>query len=91
MSPVVANLFMEDFEHRALTSAVSPPRLWKWYVDGTCVILLQSQKEEFLQHINSLDPSIKFTTEEPKEDGSIPFLDTLVTTKRGWNLGNLCV
>ena len=81
VSPVVANLFMEYFEHRALTSAVNPPRLWKRYVDDTFVILLQSQKEEFLQHINSVDPSIKFTTEEPKDDGSMPFLDTLVTPK----------
>ena len=86
VSPVVANLFMEDFEHRALTSAVNPPSLWKRFVDDTFVILLQSQKEEFLQHINSVDPSIKFTTEEPKEDGSMPFLDTLVTPKEDGTL-----
>ena len=70
VSPVVAKFFMEYFEHRALTSAVNPPRLWKRYVDDTFVILQQSQKEEFLQHINSVDPSIKLTTEEPKDDGS---------------------
>ena len=81
VSPVVANLFMEYFEHRTLTSAVNPPRLWKRSVDDTFVILQQSQKEEFLQHINSVDPSIKFTTEEPMDDGSVPFLDTLVTPK----------
>ena len=34
---------------------------------------------EFLQHINSVNPSIQFTTEEAKEDGSMPFLDILVT------------
>ena len=27
-----------------------------------------------------MDPSIKFTTEEPRQDGSMPFLDTLVVT-----------
>ena len=78
-SPVVANLYMEYFKHRALTSAVNPPRLWKRYVDDTFVILEQSKKEEFLQHINSVDPSIRFTTEEPRQDGSTLFLDTLVT------------
>ena len=57
VSPVVANLFMEYFAHRALTSAVNPPRLWKRYVDDTSVILQQSQKDEFLQHIDSVDPS----------------------------------
>ena len=86
VSPVVANLFIEYFEHRALTSAVNPPRLWKRYVDDTFVILQQSQKEGFLQHINSVDASIKFTTEEPKDDGSMPFQDTLVTPKEDGTL-----
>ena len=77
VSPVVAAL--EYFEHRALPSAVNPPRLLKMYVDDTFVIQQQSQEEEFLQHINSVDPSIKFTTEEPRQNGSIPFMDALVT------------
>ena len=46
VSPVVANVYMEVFEYRVLTSAVSPPRLWRRYVDDTFVILQQSQKEE---------------------------------------------
>ena len=77
---------MEEFENRALTSAVSPSRLCKRFVDDTSVILLQSQEEEFLQHIKCVDPSIKFTTEEPKEDGSMPFLDTLITPKEDGTL-----
>ena len=32
----------------------------------------------FLQNINSVDPAVKFTEEDNKEDGSIPFLDTTV-------------
>ena len=79
VSPVVANVYMEFFEHRALTSTGNPARLWRRYVDDTFVILQQSQKEEFLQHINFVDPSILFTTEEAKQDGSLSFLDTLVT------------
>ena len=39
---------------------------------------IESHKEEFLHHINTVDPSIQFTVEEAKEDGSIPFLDTTV-------------
>ena len=35
-------------------------------------------KQGFLQHINSVDPAIRFTVEDNKEDGSIPFLDTIV-------------
>ena len=43
-------------------------------MDDTCVI----HKEEFLQHINSVDPAIQFTVETNKDDGAIPFLDTIV-------------
>ena len=31
-----------------------------------------------VQHINSVDPAIRFRVEDNKEDGSIPFLDTIV-------------
>ena len=31
------------------------------------------------EHINSFDPAIKFTVEDNKEDGTIPFLDTIDT------------
>ena len=45
----------------------------------TFVIHLESQKEEFFHHINQVDTSIKFTMEEAGPDGSIPFLDLLIT------------
>ena len=32
----------------------------------------------FLEHINSLHPSIEFTLEMQKEDKTIPFLDVLL-------------
>ena len=78
VSPIVANVFMEAFESRALSTAVHPPKFWRRYVDDTCVIQDQAHKEEFLQHINSVENVIQFTVEEAKEDGSIPFLDTLI-------------
>ena len=78
ISPIVANLFMEDFEVKAINTAQNPPKMWKRYVDDTCVILDSARKEEFFHHINSIDPNIKFTVEDPKPDVSIPFLDTLV-------------
>ena len=82
VSPIVANIFMEAFESRALATAIHPPKLWRRYVDDTCVIQDHSHKEEFLQHINSVDNTIQFTVEEAKEDGSIPFLDTLITPEQ---------
>ena len=48
-------------------------------MDDTFVIQLESQKEEFFHHINHMDTSIKFTMEEAGPDGSIPFLDLLIT------------
>ena len=38
LSPVVANLFMEYFESKALNSSKLLPKLWKRYVDDTNVI-----------------------------------------------------
>ena len=86
MNPVVADLYMESFEDRALTSAMNPPRWWQRFVDDTFVILKQSHREQFLEHINSVDASIQFTTEESKQDGSMPFPDTLVTPQEDGTL-----
>ena len=68
---------MEYFEGEALHST-STPRYWFKFADDTFVIQQQSHKQLFLDHINSLDPAIKFTVEGNQENGAIPFLDTLV-------------
>ena len=78
ISPIVANLFMEDFKVKAINTAQCPPKMWKRYVDDTCVILYSARKEEFSKHINSIGPHIQFTSEDAKPDGSIPFLDIMV-------------
>ena len=78
ISPIIANIFMEAFVQRAITTVLHPPRVWKRYVDDTLVVQQQKHQQEFLQHINTVDPSIQFTVEEAKEDGSIPFLDTII-------------
>ena len=78
VSPIVANLYMEYLEQKALSTVPNPPRFWCRYVDDTFVIHKEANKQGFLQHINSVDPAIKFTVGDNKEDGSIPFLDTTV-------------
>ena len=55
-----------------------PPRFWHRFVDDTFVINKGVNKQGFLQHINSVDPAIRFTVEDNKEGGSIPFLDIIV-------------
>ena len=78
VSPIVANLYMEYLEQKALSTSPTQPRFWCRYVDDTFVIHKEVKKQGFLQHINSVVPAIKFTVEDNKEDGSIPFWDTFV-------------
>ena len=78
VSPIVTNLYMEHFEREKLSGLPPPPRNWFGSVDDTFVIQQQSHKELFLDHINSIDPAIRFTVEGNQENGSILFLDTLV-------------
>ena len=68
---------MEDFEERAIASAICKPKIWKRYVDDTFTILDRDQVDSFLQHLNNQQPTIHFTMETEK-DNSIPFLDTSV-------------
>ena len=86
LSPIVANIYMEHFETRALETAPHPPSLWKRYVDDTFVIQKTTHKEEFFQHLNSIEEKIQFTAENTKADGPLPFLDTLVTVKEDGSL-----
>ena len=85
VSPIVANLYMEYFEQKALSTAPTP-RLWQRYEDDTFVIQKEVYKQGFLQHINSFDPAIQFTVETTKMDGAIPFLDTIVKPEVDGNL-----
>ncbi|XP_023726043.1 uncharacterized protein LOC111874629, partial [Cryptotermes secundus] len=56
LSPVIANLYMEDFEERALDLAPHKPRCWFRYVDDTFVIWPHGpdKLKDFLNHLNSI-------------------------------------
>ena len=43
-------------------------------------------RQQLLHHINSQDPHIQFTVEEPSQQGWLPFLDTLITLGLNQNL-----
>ena len=77
VSVTVANLVMEDVEQRALATTDMHPRFWKRYVDDTCTVLPADNVQRFLDHLNEVEPSIRFTV-EVESDGKLPFLDVLL-------------
>ena len=46
----------------------------KQYLDDTSTTLLTNSMQMFLDHLNSVEPSIRFTVEMESE-GKLPFLD----------------
>ena len=80
LSPVVANIYMEHFEELALESAEFKPATWLRYVNDTFVIWNEGRDKllVFLEHLNSIRPSIQFTM-ELEDDRKLPFLDVMVT------------
>ena len=86
VSPIVANLYMEYLEQKSPKHCTQPVKFWHRYVDDTFVIHKEVNKQDFLQHINSVDPAIKFTVEDNKEDGSIPFLHTIIKPEEDGSL-----
>ena len=55
----------------------SAPIFWKRYVDDICTALKEDLIEEFNEHLNNIEPSIKFTVEK-ETNGRLAFLDTSI-------------
>lgn len=81
LSPIVANLYMEWFETKALDSFPLKLERWDKYVDDTNMNWSHGEDsvEVFHKH-NSIDDSIQFT-KEIEHDSKIPFLDVLLYKK----------
>ena len=81
LSPVRANLFMEEFEKKALVTSTLKSGFWFRYVDDTLSSWAHGLENlhRFLEHINSLH-QVQFTLEIQKEVKTIPFLDVLLLT-----------
>ena len=76
-SPVVANIYMEYSEKRALGPELPfPIDTWLRYVDDVLTIIKKGTQDTLQNYPNSIDSNIKFTTEPPNEQGAIPFLNT---------------
>ena len=75
ISPIVANLYMEHYESRALDTAHTRPSMWYRYVDDAMTKIHECAVSSFVDHLNSINPHIQFTSEEEK-NARILFLDT---------------
>jgi hypothetical protein len=89
LSPVICNVFMDDFEERALEQAIHKPLCWFPYVDDTFVIWPHGPEklEGFVEHLNGLHKNIQFTVETEK-DGHLPFLDIDIYRRPDGSLGH---
>ena len=76
---------MEDVEKRAIENFSHPPKIWLRCVDDTFAIIEQRFLEKIFEHINKLEPSIKFT-QELEYNNKLPFLDTEITRSNDGNL-----
>ena len=61
---IMCDTHMEDMEVQVIATAPNPPCWWHRTVDGTHTKLEASCTQEFIDHLNSLDPDIhvQFTT-----------------------------
>ena len=55
--PIVANLFMEFLEQKAIAMApiTCAPRFWKRYVDAILAIIRKGQVDNLTKHLNQAD------------------------------------
>ncbi|CAF94542.1 unnamed protein product [Tetraodon nigroviridis] len=86
VSPIVANLYMEEVEKRALSSFTgAAPSRWFRYVDDTWVKIQTKEVEKFTTHLNQTDTFVKFTREDVKGN-SLAFLDCEIRIEEDRNL-----
>lgn len=79
LSPIIADIFMEDLENNLLERSEKKPKLFVRYVDDIFIIWEHGDDEllKFFELANKQHQNIKFTI-ELENDRTLPFLDTLV-------------
>ena len=74
---------MEYFEELALGTEVPVPiKEWKRYMDDVFSIIPKGKIDILLNYLNSIDPHIKFTVEQPNVEGVHSILGCIPPTKR---------
>ena len=89
VSAVIANLYMESFKQQAITSLsyTTPESGNRHHVDDTFTIMDHGNVENFLQHLNNQQPSIRFTM-HTENDYNLVYFDTTVSKTQNARLAN---
>ena len=82
VSPVVANLCMEEIEKPAINATTVSPKFWQRYGDDSFCIIKGNAAASFHDSLNSIDQHISFTIEH-ESNCQLPFLDTLISCDNG--------
>ena len=82
LGPVLANIFICDFEEKWVMKNINQPTIWFRYVDDT-VTRFKNKNDalSFLHYLNGRDNNIKFTIEFEQND-EFPCLDILMKRNR---------
>ena len=78
VSPIVANLCMEDYEGKALEAYLDPIKYWGRYIDDALAVIKTANIEPVTHHLNAQHTSIQWIS-ELEADVKLPMLDTLTT------------
>ena len=81
-SSTTAEIYMQAYEHTAITTALHLPKVWERFADDVYSILKRTHLEKSFHHINNLHQNIKFTMEK-ESNGELAFLDTLLKRNNG--------
>ena len=80
LGPVLADFFMSKIESQ-ISDEISELSFYKRYVDDTLIFCDSEQQFElFIQRMNNVHPNLRVTS-EIESDGSIPFLDILISRR----------
>jgi hypothetical protein len=88
-APSIANIFMAFIEDQILQQAPGVnfiyKKFWKRFIDDIFLIWTGTEQEliTFLEFINTLHPTIKFTSTYDFQSRTVPFLDTSIKIERG--------
>ncbi len=88
LSPVLAGIFMEDLDEKALSTCPISLLLYKHFVDDIFIVwdVSKGPYMVLLDCMNSIHPNIVLTPEE-EHQGALPFLDLMIQrphTESGW-------